>query len=106
MKERIKVWLYNKTVKDIDMTDFSIIDEELFSCRDDIVKVELPEGVIEIGHNAFEDCKRLEEVVCPDSLRRIGNEAFRGCVSLVKIHNADDVEVGTDVFRGCNSYLG
>ena len=106
MKERIKVYLYNKTVKEIDMTDFSIITEDVFSCRDDVVKVEFPEGVIEIGDSAFEDCRRLEEVVLPQSLKRIGNEAFRGCVNLERLVIPADVEIGTDVFRGCINYLG
>ena len=45
MKERIKVYLYNKTIKEIDMTDFTYISEDIFAERGDIVKVELPEGV-------------------------------------------------------------
>ena len=45
MKERIKVYLYNKTMKEIDMSDFSYISEDVFSERTDIVKVVLPEGV-------------------------------------------------------------
>ena len=30
MKERIKVYLYNKTMKEIDMSDFSYISEDRF----------------------------------------------------------------------------
>lgn len=30
MKERIKVYLYNKTMKEIDMSDFSYISEDVF----------------------------------------------------------------------------
>ena len=70
MKERIKVYLYNKTMKEIDMSDFSYISEDVFSERTDIVKVVLPEGVKEIGNNAFENCIHLEEVVCPKSLQK------------------------------------
>ena len=53
MKERIKVYLYNKTMKEIDMSDFSYISEDVFSERTDIVKVVLPEGVKEIAFQAF-----------------------------------------------------
>lgn len=52
MSNRIKVKLYNKTFKEIDMSDFSVIPEELFANRDDIVEVELPEGVKAISANA------------------------------------------------------
>ena len=45
MKERIKVYLYNKTIKEIDMSDFSCLSEDIFSERGDIIKVILPEGV-------------------------------------------------------------
>lgn len=84
MKERIKVYLYNKTMKEIDMSDFSYISEDVFSERTDIVKVVLPEGVKEIGNNAFENCIHLEEVVCPKSLQKIDSEAFIDCISLKK----------------------
>ena len=53
MSKRIKVTLYNKTFKEIDMTDFTVIPEELFANRDDIVEVVLPEGVKVISANAF-----------------------------------------------------
>ena len=42
---RIKVTLYNRTLKEIDMSDFSYISEDIFSNRSDVVKIELPEGV-------------------------------------------------------------
>ena len=43
--KRIKVTLYNRTYKEIDMSDFTCLPEELFANRDDIVEVVLPEGV-------------------------------------------------------------
>lgn len=39
---RIKVTLYNRTLKEIDMSDFSYISEDIFSNRSDVVKIELP----------------------------------------------------------------
>ena len=91
MKERIKVYLYNKTMKEIDMSE-----------RTDIVKVVLPEGVKEIGNNAFENCIHLEEVVCPKSLQKIDSEAFIDCISLKKInYDASKVSVDASAFKGC-----
>ena len=96
MKERIKVYLYNKTMKEIDMSDFSYISEDVFSERTDIVKVVLPEGVKEIGNNAF------EEVVCPKSLQKIDSEAFIDCISLKKIdYDTASVKVDASAFKGC-----
>lgn len=101
MKERIKVYLYNKTIKEIDMTDFTYISEDIFAERGDIVKVELPEGVEVIGNNAFENCTNLEEVICPKSLKSIGAEAFIDCVNLKKINYGSDVKVDASAFKGC-----
>ena len=55
---RIKVTLYNRTFKEIDMSDFTRITEGIFSNRDDIVEVAFPEGVEVIAPNAFENCMR------------------------------------------------
>ncbi len=101
MKDRIKVYLYNKTFKEIDMSDFTKITEDLFAERNDIVKVELPEGVEEIGNHAFENCANLQEIICPDSLKRIGIKAFADCANLKKVNYSEDVEVDATAFAGC-----
>lgn len=101
MKDRIKVYLYNKTIKELDMSDFTYIYPDMFAERDDIVKVELPEGVERIGNNAFENCSNLEEVICPKSLRSIEAEAFIDCINLRKIEYGDDVDVDASAFKGC-----
>ena len=113
MKDRIKVYLYNKTFKEIDMSDFTKITEDLFAERNDIVKVELPEGVeeignitipngvIKIGNHAFENCANLQEVICPDSLKKIGIKAFADCANLKKVNYSEDVKVDATAFAGC-----
>ncbi len=101
-QERIKVQLYNKTYKEIDMSDFSEIPEELFSNRSDIVSVWLPDGVKKIDANAFENCFRLSEIFFPNTLRVIGNEAFRNCVNLKKPEISEKVDVSETAFVGCN----
>lgn len=98
---RIKVALYNRTLKEIDMSDFKEIPEDLFSDRKDIVKVQLPEGVEEICNYAFENCRHLEEVVMPSSLKKIGSEAFYNCVNLKKIVIQSEVVVDKTAFDGC-----
>ena len=80
--KRIKVTLYNRTYKEIDMSDFTCLPEELFANRDDIVEVVLPEGVKVISNNAFENCQRLEKVEFPSTLERIESEAFLNCFNL------------------------
>ena len=91
---RIKVTLYNRTLKEIDMSDFSYISEDIFSNRSDVVKIELPEGVKKIGNN-------LEEVIFPDSLEEIGQEAFINCVNLKSAVYKKGVKVDPTSFKGC-----
>lgn len=99
--KRIKVTLYNKTFKEIDMSDFSTLPEELFANRDDIVEVVLPEGVKVITSNAFENCQRLEKVVFPSSLESIEKEAFVNCHSLKEANYGSNVKVDPTAFAGC-----
>jgi len=99
--DRIKVTLYNKTTKEIDMTDFTSIPEDIFSNRDDIVSVVLPEGVEVICSNAFENCRRLESIEFPKSLKKIEAEAFRNCCELKNAVVEEGVSVAADAFKGC-----
>ena len=92
---RIKVTLYNRTFKEIDMSDFTRITEGLFSNRDDIVAISFPEGVETIASNAFENCRRLEKVEFPES------EAFINCTSLKEADYGKNVTVAPDAFKGC-----
>ena len=50
---RIKVTLYNRTFKEIDMSDFTRITEGIFSNRDDIVEVEF-RRTLPLGHGKVE----------------------------------------------------
>ena len=50
-----------------------------YDVRDDIERVELPEGLESIGDKAFARCKRLSSVLIPESVTSIGDGAFEGC---------------------------
>lgn len=66
-------------LKRIDMGAF-------FQCSfSDSPKLVIPEGVTEIGANAFGSCSDLEEIVLPKSLKKIGGDCFAGCTSLKKV---------------------
>ena len=78
---RIKVTLYNRTFKEIDMSDFTRITEGIFSNRDDIVEVAFPEGVEVIAPNAFEPV--IEEGVRDGSLSVMFPKQAAEAVSLI-----------------------
>lgn len=48
-------------------------------------KIQLPEGVLEIGQSAFEMCSGLKEVTIPKSVRSLGSRCFIGCDSLERV---------------------
>ncbi len=42
----------------------------------------IPEGVVEIGENAFDSCERLTQISVPDSIKIIDKKTFDGCTYL------------------------
>ena len=75
-----------------------------YDVRDDIERVELPEGLESIGDRAFSYCGNLTSVELPDSLTNIGNRAFSSCSGLASIELPERLEsIGDRVFSYCFS---
>jgi hypothetical protein len=67
--------------------------------RKKITRVVLPEGIREIGRNAFWECASLEEVVLPESLTLVGSGAFRECTKLRRLNFPKALKhIGTGAF--------
>lgn len=47
--------------------------------REDIIRLELPEGLTSVGNRAFYECKNLTSLVIPNSVITVGNFAFTYC---------------------------
>ena len=45
----------------------------------------VPEGVVEIGKKAFENCKEIEKVILPKGVKKISAFAFKGCNKLQEV---------------------
>lgn len=57
-----------------------------------------------ICDGAFEDCKKLSEVVLPESLTYVNNGLFAGCSSLKSVAIPETVTaIGAEAFKGCSS---
>ena len=70
----------------------------------DVTDFTIPEGVIQIGESAFQDCTSLKSVSIPDSVTSIGDFAFYGCTSLKSISIPDSVtDIGWRAFFGCTN---
>lgn len=64
----------------------------------------IPEGVTEIGNDAFYDCKSLVNVTLPNSVVEIGSEAFLGCTSLKSVSIPSSVtKIGSFAFSDCGN---
>lgn len=66
--------------------------------------VVIPNGVTQIGENAFNESKTLTEVVMPDSVTSIGKYAFQKCIKLKSVvFSKQLVTIGYGAFVGCRA---
>ena len=64
----------------------------------------LGNGLIEIGEQAFWECKNLTTINLPKSLVKIDNSAFQNCENLKEIYLSDNVEtLGFQAFILCKN---
>ena len=85
------------------MSDFNIENGVLKKYTGSDSNVVIPDGVTEIGVQAFEDCRRLKSVTIPGSVKKIGGGAFYGCSSLTSVTIPDSVtEIGERAFHSCD----
>jgi len=62
----------------------------------------IPEGVTEIGAEAFSGCSNLEKIVLPSTLTKIGDNAFQYCEALTElVIPAGVTAIGAGAFNGC-----
>jgi hypothetical protein len=70
--------------------------------REVVKKVQLTEGVTNIGEHAFEGFEQLRSVIIPDTVTYIGEYAFVGCKNLEELTIPKSVaSIGAKAFDGC-----
>ena len=79
--------------------------EKIMTLNPETKEIVVPEGVTEIGENAFKDAnKSLESVVLPSTLVKIGEYAFTYCEHLKAVKIPESVkEIGERAFENCKS---
>ena len=76
---------------EIDGKPVTRLDGGLFEGKA-ITSVEMPDTIIDIGYNVFEDCDKLTDVKLSNSIKELPDGAFRGCRSLEKIKLPEALE--------------
>ena len=101
--------LQSKRAKSVKMADFypqgslnRNINAPWWNERNQIVSVEMEDGILNIGTCAFSRCERLEKIAIPDSVQEIGQDAFNGCVNLTSVSIPKGVsKIATGTFEDC-----
>lgn len=79
------------------------IGNDAFSKAYKLKSVTLPDTIREIGKNSFL-CTGIESFTAPQSLKTIGDRAFSRCDSLKYVKLSDSlVEIGSSAFWGCEA---
>lgn len=83
------------------MKEFEIENGILKAYHGDGSNVVIPEGVTEIGEDAFENCDSLVAVTVPNSVKKIGAGAFDGCENLASVTMSGNTLIGARAFNDC-----
>ena len=72
--------------------------------QNSVQKIEIGNGITNIGASAFDSCYSLASITIPDSLTNIGASAFNYCYSLASITIPDSLtNIGASAFNYCYS---
>ena len=81
------------------------IKNNAFSSCNNLQRLYLPDGCMDIGNESFSNCNKLISINIPVSLTSIGNGGFRECYSLVEVNIPEKsrlVSIGTNAFSNTN----
>lgn len=79
------------------------IGEGQYKGRDDLTVVEIPDGVVHIGRDAFAFCSNLKEITIPKSVVFIDEAAFWCCTKLETVKLPEGLRgIGQGAFYGCS----
>ena len=94
-----------KAIRSVDIPDgvLSIGDEAFYGCTQ-LEKVNIPQSVTVIGDFAFYECTELSDISIPQGVMTIGNYAFRSCWFLKSMFIPESVvDIGIAAFSDCTA---
>lgn len=91
---------------DLSKSQLSLIQTATFYGCTRMTDVKLPDGIVEIGDNAFIYCRHLGRINLNEGLEVIGESAFYGCEGMNSIELPSTLKsIGEAAFYGCYSLL-
>lgn len=92
-------------VTNITINDGTVfIDDYGYFKAPEIIQVNLPSSLLQIGFSSFEGCTSLKTIVLPDNLTSIDNRAFAKCTALTELNMPSKlINIGNAAFYGCES---
>ena len=94
----LEVVEYDESVFTVDDRVKIIYDQAFAYGMESIETIIVPEGVTQIGHNAFAGCANLKTVILPESAVEIGYYVFENCPKL------EHITINADAFDGTRRY--
>lgn len=97
-------WYSQSTkIKKVEIKDgVTNIGAYAFSSFSGLTSIEIPNSVTSIGNSAFDGCSSLTQINIPNSVTSIGNYTFKGCSSLTQIKIPNSVtSIGENAFSYC-----
>ncbi len=109
---RIPAHLFSSYLKDGPVNIISITFEKESKCEiignyafdgcANLVELELPNSIIDVGLSAFRGCINLTTLILSENMISV-QDSFTGCTSLTSVSIPDGVETLTSSFTGCTS---
>lgn len=86
------------------MAGYAVNDVPWAAFRDAITSVALPNGLTNIGSNAFNRCTQITSISIPSNVTEIGITSFYGCTKLTYVGIPSSVTtIKTGAFQDCTS---
>lgn len=90
-----------------EMMEYYFEEPPWYSLRNKIKKIQIGEGVTNVGSDAFAGCEQLTSVTLADSVIRIDGHAFLDCSRLSQIILPEGLkEIGDGAFTNCLGLTG
>lgn len=85
--------------------DFVIKNDSLIACNNrNLEIVTIPDGILTIKENVFEEMTSIKEVILPESIKIICDRVFANCTNLEKINLPSGlIRLQNEVFLECKS---